>query len=495
MQTSATHSSARSGWWVGAPRRRRRAYVVVALVVCDALAILCAGLFATWAKFGAITEPVRFENAPTTVAFWQIAIVIVPLWVMFLAIAQLYDLDSVTWGLSVSGRVTRALSLGVVALILGTYLAKLPGLSRAWVLLTWTSAIVLVLLARGAVMLIVTWARQSGRLLVPTLIVGSNAEAADILRVLRADRAAGLVPVACLASSQAERLGLDFVAGDVPIIGTARDLMSVMQTEHIDVVVIASSAFDHDVVARMIAELRTADADVHISSGLFEVLTSRVIVTEVAGVPLITVKGISLSKGNVLAKRLFDLVVALLVVLIGVPVWLAIAAAIKVSSRGPILYSQERVGVQGSRFGMYKFRSMYVDADAKLAEVMSGNEASGPLFKMKDDPRVTPVGKWLRKFSLDEIPQILNVLRGDMSLVGPRPPLAREVSSYSMHDWRRMEVVPGMTGLWQVSGRSSLTFDEMVRLDLFYIENWSVSLDITLIFRTIPAVLFARGAY
>ena len=495
MPTPAISSIAPGGWWARAPRRQRRAYVVVALVACDAIAILCAGLFATWAKFGGITAPVMFENAPTTVAFWQIAVVIVPLWVMFLAIAQLYDLDSVTWGLSVSGRVTRALSLGVVALILGTYLAKLPGLSRAWVLLTWTSAIILVLLARGAVMLIVTWARQSGRLLVPTLVVGSNAEAADILRVLRADRTAGRVPVACLASSQAEQLGMDFVAGDVPIIGTARDLASVMDTEHIDVVVIASSAFEHDVVARMIAELRTADADVHISSGLFEVLTSRVIVTEVAGVPLITVKGISLSKGNVLAKRIFDLAVALLVVLIGLPIWLVIAAAVKLSSKGPILYTQERMGLHGRKFGMYKFRSMYVDADTRLSDVLSANEATGPLFKMKDDPRVTSVGRWLRKFSLDEFPQILNVIKGEMSLVGPRPPLEREVSGYSLHDWRRLEVVPGMTGLWQVSGRSSLTFDEMVRLDLFYIENWSVSLDITLIFRTIPAVLFARGAY
>jgi exopolysaccharide biosynthesis polyprenyl glycosylphosphotransferase len=344
-------------------------------------------------------------------------------------------------------------------------------------------------------MFVVMWARQSGRLLFRTLVVGSNAEAADILRVLRADTTAGLIPVGCLASSQADRLGLDYVVGDVPILGTARDLVQVLESEKLDVVIIASSAFDHDVVARMIAEMRHADIDLHISSGLFEVLTSRVIVSEVAGVPLITVKGITLSKGNVLTKRVFDLVLSTLVLVLGLPVWLVIAAAIKLTSSGPVLYSQERVGLHGKKFGMYKFRSMYTDADARLGEVMASNEAKGAMFKMKDDPRVTLAGRWLRKFSLDEFPQIINVLRGEMSLVGPRPPLAREVSSYSMHDWRRLEVVPGMTGLWQVSGRSSLTFDEMVRLDLFYIENWSVSLDLTLIFRTIPAVLFARGAY
>lgn len=144
---------------------------------------------------------------------------------------------------------------------------------------------------------------------------------------------------------------------------------------------------------------------------------------------------------------------------------------------------------------MLKFRTMRADAEDRLGELHADNEASGPLFKMKDDPRVTAVGWWLRKFSIDEIPQVINVLRGEMSVVGPRPPLPREVAAYTDHHWRRLEVVPGMTGLWQVSGRSSLTFEEMVRLDLFYIENWSVGLDIALILRTVPAVLFAHGAY
>ena len=189
------------------------------------------------------------------------------------------------------------------------------------------------------------------------------------------------------------------------------------------------------------------------------------------------------------------MVVSGAICLVGLPVWLILACAVKLTSPGPVLYAQERVGKAGKRFGMYKFRSMYADADARLHEVQSTNEASGPLFKMKDDPRVTSIGSWLRKYSLDEFPQLLNVLKGDMSLVGPRPPLPREVASYSVGDWRRLDVPPGMTGLWQVSGRSSLTFDEMVRLDLFYIENWSVGFDITLILRTIPAVLFARGAY
>jgi len=495
MRSSGSRSIHASGWWSRASRRQRRGIVTAALVAWDGVAILSAGLTATWMRFGSMGANVAFENVTFTLPFAEIAAVLVPLWIIFLAAANLYDLDSVTWGLSVSGRVTRSLSLGVVGLILITFLAKVPSLSRGWVLLVWILSIAYVLVARGAIALWVVWARQTGRLMSPTLVVGSNAEAADILRILRADRAAGLVPVGCLASSQADRLGLNFVAGDVPVLGSARDLSAVLESVRVDVVMIASSAFDHDVVARMIAELRVADVDVHISSGLFEVLTSRVVVTEVAGVPLVTVKGISLTSGNILAKRVFDLAVSLLIVGIGLPIWAIIAVAIKATSKGPVFYTQERVGLHGARFGMYKFRSMRVGAEGRLAEVMCENEATGPLFKMRRDPRVTSVGRWLRKFSIDEFPQMINVIKGDMSLVGPRPPLPREVSTYSVHDWRRMEVVPGMTGLWQVSGRSALTFDEMVRLDLFYIENWSLSLDITLLFRTIPAVIFARGAY
>ncbi len=495
MFGSAGAPARRDGQWNTVSRGRRRLGVVVALVASDVLAILLAGLLSILLLFESIGAQVAFENTTLKIPFWEVAIVVVPIWVVLMAVAGLYDLDAITWGLSSAGKVARTISLGIVVLILMTYLVKMPGLSRAWTLMFWFTSIVLVLAARGIVALALTIARYRGHLMQPTLIVGANGEASDIIRVLDADPTAGLVPVGCLTSSQAERLELDYCGGDLPVLGGARDIVDVIDSAGIDTVVIASSAFDHDVLARMIAELRTADVDVHISSGLFEVLTSRVVVNEVAGVPLITVKGISLSRTNLITKRVFDLVVSCVGLLLFAPFWLIIALLIKAGSKGPVLYTQTRVGRGGQRFEMFKFRSMYTDADARLAEVMRDNEATGPLFKMKNDPRVTPVGRWLRKFSLDEVPQVLNVLRGEMSLVGPRPPLPQEVERYSRQDWRRLDVVPGMTGLWQVSGRSALTFDEMVRLDLFYIENWSVGLDMSLIVRTIPAVIFARGAY
>lgn len=461
----------------------------------DAVAILAAALVATWLRFGSLLARISFESPDVQMEFFELAVILVPLWVAILGLNGLYDLDRVSWGISETGPVARALSLGVVALILVTFLAKMPGLSRSWTLIVWVLAIAFVLVARSAFAVAAMFARRKGRLVLRTLIVGSNAESADIVRALRSNREAGLVPIGCLTSSHAERLELDFCSDEVPVLGYARDIRECVRESGAEAVIIASSAFDHEVLARMIAELREEDVDLHISSGLFEVLTSRVMVSEVAGVPLITVRGLRLSRANQIVKRGFDIVVASLIIVLGLPVWLALAGAVAFTSKGPVFYSQKRIGKDGARFEMMKFRSMYIDADERLAELQAANEASGPLFKMKDDPRVTPIGKWLRKFSVDEFPQLLNVLNGDMSLVGPRPPLPQEVERYSVHDWRRLEVVPGMTGLWQVSGRSSLTFDEMVRLDVFYIENWSVGLDITLLFRTVPAVLFARGAY
>jgi exopolysaccharide biosynthesis polyprenyl glycosylphosphotransferase len=477
------------------PRRTRRLRMRATLVGLDAVALLTAGMVASQIRFGSVFSAVAFENTTLHVQFWQVAFIIVPMWLLLLASAGLYDIDQHMLTLGETGRIARALSMGVVAIVLIAYLAKTPGLSRAWTLLAWVLAIFIVVSARSAFALVRTIVRRRGHMLQPVIIVGSNAEASDLIRIIGANRESGLVPVGCLTASMAERLELDYCSDDIPVLGSAREIKQVLEDTGVDTVVIASSAFDHDVLARMIAELRDGDIDVHISSGLFEVLTNRVLVSEIAGIPLITVRGISLSTANLLTKRAFDLTLSILALVIGSPIWLAIALAVKLTSRGPIFYGQTRIGRHGRQFRMLKFRSMYVDAEERLAELKSDNEASGPLFKMKNDPRVTPVGRWMRKFSIDEFPQLINVLRGEMSLVGPRPPLPEEVTRYTSQDWRRLEVVPGMTGLWQVSGRSSLTFDEMVRLDIFYIENWSVSLDMTLIMRTIPAVLLAKGAY
>jgi lipopolysaccharide/colanic/teichoic acid biosynthesis glycosyltransferase len=194
-------------------------------------------------------------------------------------------------------------------------------------------------------------------------------------------------------------------------------------------------------------------------------------------------------------KRSFDVVVSALVIVLGIPLWIVLALAIKLTSRGPVFYADERIGVGERRFRLLKLRTMVAGAASSQAALEPSNEASGALFKIRDDPRVTPVGRLLRRFSLDEVPNVINVLRGEMSLVGPRPLPVRDYARLEPWHRRRSEVLPGMTGIWQIAGRSDLSFDDLVRLDFYYLENWSLWLDITILVKTIPAVLSRRGAY
>ncbi len=453
-------------------------------------------VLASLLRFGQVRHVEAITGLGLSIQFADLSLVILVILIASLWFEGLYDVDRVFWGTGEYSRVARGLSLGVVAFILATYMLKLPTpLSRGWLVLTWGLCILFAVLGRAIVRASFAAARRRGHWLKRTLVVGYNQEAADLIRRLRGDMSSGLQPVACLASSREGALGLAYCTQGVECLGAARDIREVLDEHEFDTILIASTAFDPDVLSRVITDLRGRDVSIELSSGLLDVTTSRVLVREVSGVPLITVRGVSFSKGKQFVKRAFDLIVGGAILLLGTPFWALCAALIAVESRGPIFYRQPRVGRGGAKFMMYKFRSMAHCADEMRADLGHHNEASGPLFKMQNDPRVTKVGKWMRKFSIDEFPQLINVMRGDMSLVGPRPPLPTETSQYSEYHWRRMEVLPGMTGLWQVSGRSRLTFDEMIRLDLFYIENWSVGMDMALILRTVPAVIFARGAY
>ena len=475
-------------------RTTRKRVLVWVLVIVDVVALLIATLGATLARFSTLYAVAGIENISLDVSYWQVAFAVTALWLGMLYREGLYDLERLTWGAGEFSRVLRALGIGVVGFILLTYVLKTPGLSRAWTLLAFAIAGVTVSGGRLAVRTWLCRERAAGRMHRRTLVVGDNAEGERIVNRLLDSPEQGLTPVGCLAAARVDSLALDYCSEMVPRLGYAREIARVVREHEIDTVVIAGSAFEHEVISHIISELRDIDVSIHVSSGLFEVLTSRVLVRDIAGVPLMTVAPVSFSAANLRTKRVFDLTLATLGVVIGLPVWLLVACAVKIDSRGPVFYRQTRVGKDGIEFGMFKFRSMYADADERLKDLQAQNEASGPLFKMKNDPRVTRVGKWMRKFSIDEFPQLLNVIRGEMSLVGPRPPLPHETEQYTDHHWRRMEVPSGMTGLWQVSGRSSLTFDEMIRLDLYYIENWSVGFDVSLLMRTVPAVIFARGA-
>jgi exopolysaccharide biosynthesis polyprenyl glycosylphosphotransferase len=242
-------------------------------------------------------------------------------------------------------------------------------------------------------------------------------------------------------------------------------------------------------------ELAARSVGLIMAPALTDIAGPRIHTQQVAGLPLIHVTTPALEGGQGVAKRLFDVLVAGTMIIVAAPVMVLVAIMIKLDSGGAVFFRQERVGIEGAPFGMLKFRSMVQDAEQQLAELSHHNEGNGVLFKIKNDPRITRVGGLLRRFSLDELPQLFNVLAGSMSLVGPRPPLPSEVESYEHDVRRRLLVKPGLTGLWQVSGRSNLSWQDSVRLDLYYVENWSLAGDLIILLRTVRAVFRRTGAY
>jgi exopolysaccharide biosynthesis polyprenyl glycosylphosphotransferase len=279
------------------------------------------------------------------------------------------------------------------------------------------------------------------------------------------------------------------------VLGSLAQLAEVLESHDVDELIVTDSDLDAEQLLRLSDEAARSGVKARIAAKTTELITQRAEYVPGQGVPLFELRPPVFAGTDWVVKRAFDLAVSVLVVLLGLPFWLLISLAIKLSSPGPVFYRDRRVGLGEREFGMLKFRTMVADAADHQGDLEHSNEVGGALFKIRDDPRITLVGRALRRFSIDETPQVLNVLRGEMSLVGPRPLPVRDY--LLLEDWhrRRYRVLPGMTGLWQISGRSSLTFDDLVRLDFYYLENWSVWLDITILAKTIPAVLSRRGAY
>jgi exopolysaccharide biosynthesis polyprenyl glycosylphosphotransferase len=284
--------------------------------------------------------------------------------------------------------------------------------------------------------------------------------------------------------------------GELPVLGTLETLPSVLaNAQSLDELILTDSDFNDRQLLEIVEQAHRRGVQVRVAPKTTALLTERAEYIPGQGTPLFELRPPAFAGSDWLVKRAFDLAVSALVMMLGLPIWLAIAAAIKLSSRGPVLYQDRRIGLNEQPFLMWKFRTMYEDASERQAQLEAKNEAQGPLFKIRDDPRVTPFGHLLRRFSIDEIPQVLNVLRGEMSLVGPRPLPVRDYER--LEDWHRKRylVLPGMTGLWQIAGRADLSFDDLVRLDFYYLENWSIWLDISILAKTVPAVVAARGAY
>ena len=334
-------------------------------------------------------------------------------------------------------------------------------------------------------------ARKQGRLAIRMIALGSSEAVRELVDVIsRAPWMGYRVVGMCVPrGQQADDVG-------VPVLGDVDDVRGLAIELGVDGVIVAGGSYSSAADLRRLGwELQGLDLDMLVVPSLTDIAGPRVHMRHVAGLPFVHVEEPQSDRAGGWAKRVFDLVVSSGLVLVLSPLLLVVAALIRLQDGGPVLYRQRRVGANGAEFDMIKFRSMVVDADARLAEVAHANEHDGVLFKIRDDPRVTRIGRFIRKYSIDELPQLFNVLRGEMSLVGPRPPLINEFEQYEQDTHRRLLVRPGMTGLWQVSGRSDLPWAEAVRLDLYYVDNWSMVIDLVIMIKTVKAVIVSHGAY
>lgn len=367
--------------------------------------------------------------------------------------------------------------------------------SRLVLLTAWVLAVAALGVWRFALSRLLIQLRHRGRGLSRILILGVDEPGLRFYEATKSDPTLGYNPVGFLGRSESAGSPVD----QRLVLGEIDDFEGVIKRLWVDEVIVTGSCLQPERIARLLTLCERADIQFNMLPGFLEIITTQSRIREVGGIPLVTVEEQILDRWNQSLKRLMDIVLTTgLVVLftpVLVPLFLLVALAIKLESPGSVLFRQQRVGKGGRPFDMYKFRSMRQDAEALRGGLLHLNEAEGPLFKIRKDPRITRVGSLLRRYSIDELPQIINVIMGHMSLVGPRPPFLAEVEQYTDWQHKRFEVYPGMVGLPQVSGRSDLSFDEVIRLDLYYIENWSILLDIEILIKAVPVVLMGRGAY
>jgi lipopolysaccharide/colanic/teichoic acid biosynthesis glycosyltransferase len=433
---------------------KRRWVLVVGLVVSDIILINIAFAIAYWIRYG--LQWLRAVDPANLVSFSEFipfALILTGLLILVYRREGLYRLRQGTSWLDEVYAIVNGTTTGIVIMVVLVFISRRSFYSRLIFFYAGAVIVMLLSLVRLVKGIWVQYMRQRG------------------IGVARA------------------------IIGRFKGLGSLDNLAHLVQDEAIDEVIITLPWQYHRKIMAIMAQCERENVRARIVPDLFQMTLSRMSVTEMSGIPLIGVKEARIGGITLLIKRGVDVAFSLLVLFFAAPLMGLIALTIKLNSPGPVFFRQERMGKGGQPFTLYKFRSMTLGAEEQKELLRDLNQADGPIFKIKEDPRVTRVGRWLRRFSLDELPQFYNVLRGDMSLIGPRPPLPEEVAQYQPWHMRRLEIAPGITGLWQISGRSELPFDEMALLDIYYVEQWSPALDLKILLRTIPSVIFGDGAY
>jgi exopolysaccharide biosynthesis polyprenyl glycosylphosphotransferase len=453
------------------------------VVIADACCGLAAGLLAFEVRFG--------SDAAGAAGYFWLGLVLPVLWLTALALGGAYDTRFIGVG---TDEFRRVLNTGVcltAAVAIVAYASK-TDIARGYVVVALPCLTAFDLLVRYWLRKRLHHLRALGDCMRKVVVVGHPDVIAELATVLRRDSYHGLsVVAACVLGPDCP----DEIDG-IPVVGGLVNVTEEVHRTGADTVAVLACPEMSGARLRDLAwALEKSGTDLCVAPALLDVAGPRTTIRPVAGLPLLHMDHPEFTGARQLIKSAFDRAIAVSAVTLLLPVFFAIAAAIKLGDGGPAFFLQTRVGKDGKHFTLYKFRTMVVDAEQRLAELTPLNDGKGLLFKVRQDPRITRVGGWLRRHSLDELPQLLNVLAGDMSLVGPRPALPDETSAYEYHVRRRLAVKPGITGLWQVNGRSDLSWDEAVRLDVSYVENWSFVLDLQILWKTWSAVWHGNGAY
>ncbi len=458
-----------------------RRYQQLALIG-DGLSGLVAGVLALAVRFGTSPSP----------HYLLLALALPLAWLGLIAAQRGYEQRFLGTGPDEYRKVTDAGLLLFTSIAVASYAVR-GEIARGYVFVAVPVTVLLTLLVRRQLRSWIYRLRAQGLALQRVLVVGRADAVVSVIEKLDHEPQHGLVPVgACVPFVGIEVSHVQ----NVPVVGDpARVLQAVEETGAHVVAVVSHPDLSGQALRRLSWALEERNVELIVSPGIIEVAGPRLSIRPIAGLSLLHLERPSASGGRLIGKAVFDRLVGGLVLVAVLPLLSIIAPAIRLTSSGPALYRQTRIGAGGREFQMIKFRSMVADADVQRARLLELSEGNGVLFKMRKDPRVTRVGAVLRRFSLDELPQLFNVIRGDMSLVGPRPPLPEEVAAYSDDATRRLRVKPGVTGLWQVSGRSDLNWEESLRLDLRYADNWSMALDLSILWRTVRAVVKGEGAY
>jgi exopolysaccharide biosynthesis polyprenyl glycosylphosphotransferase len=479
-------TSSRVGW-PGVAERDARQLLLFCRLLGDVGALLLGLMVAQGIQQALIIVRSTVEPLGPIGVFNTLAIL---LWLGLFANAGLYDSRRLLSTVDEFKLILQAVATGTVAATFTAFVLKVST-QRSWVLATWIGCTIAVLVTRFAYRWLLRSMRCSGALVSRLLIVGAGREGRDLCRAVTRARHLGFQVVGFLDDTLP--IG-PAVAGLPEVVGLSADVRQAVRAHQAHAVLVAGGSVANETAERVYREVQELPVDFHLSTGVLGVAASRVAVQRFDDVPVLGLRRVELTRWQQALKRAFDLVVASLLVVALSPILLACALAVRLSGPGPILFRQQRFGQDGMVFHVHKFRSMVADAEDRQPALRAiGNEADGPLFKLHRDPRVTPVGRILRAWSLDELPQLLDVLAGHMSLVGPRPFVTHEVDLSNPWARTRLRVKPGVTGLWQVAGRHRLPFDDLVRYDLYYVENWSLAMDLYILLRTVPAVLHRSG--